>query len=43
MAVLLELVCAHHAHVGLHPVCLSDLVDDLVAVGEVVEEGEEKI
>ncbi len=43
MAVLLELVCAHHAHVALHPVGLGDLIDDLVAVGEVVEEGEEKI
>lgn len=43
MTVLLELVCAHHAHVALHPVGLGDLVDDLVAVGEVVEEGEEKI
>jgi hypothetical protein len=37
MAVLLELVCAHHAHVGLHPVGLGDLVDDLVAIGEAVE------
>ena len=33
IAVLIELVCAHHAHVGLHPVGLGDLVDDLVAVG----------